>query len=239
MNKKISATNIIFLFFPLFAAISGMHAVRVYGRKNVHGRSLFFITLGLWAWFVGEALFALYELVLKINPYPSIADVFYILAYPLVLFGIYHELKNYNTEISPLKSLTVSSISILMSIFVFYIMIFPVFNAHESLARNIISVAYGIGDMLLIVGVLHILLLIVDFKGGRLYHAWLYVLIGAIFMLLGDVLFALYSAQYGDGIPQYKLIDLLWIASYLFFSVGLFEMRFIIRDVQKKIKQLL
>jgi hypothetical protein len=52
-------------------------------------------------------------------------------------------------------------------------------------------------------------------------------------------MFAYFTIPYEKVIPEYKRIDLFWVASYLFFAYGFFEMRFIIHDVQYKLKQLI
>lgn len=82
-------------------------------------------------------------------------------------------------------------------------------------------------------------MMIINIRGGRLFRAWLFILIGAIFMLFGDVLYTFYNVSYVQSIPQFLQIDLLWVISYLSFTLGLSEMRFIIHDVQYKLKQLL
>lgn len=232
-------TNVLFLLFPFLAVIGGAVASQAYGISNTHGKSLLFITAGIASWFIGEVLFAGYLLVMHIDPYPSVADIFYILAYPLVLIGIIREIGSYKTDISPFTSLIISFLSMAISFFVFYIMIIPSLDNGEPWLYNVISISYGIGDLLLIISISYIMVMIINFKGGRLYHAWLYVLIATLFMLLGDIFFALYSHEYEEGIRLYKQIDLLWIGSYTFYALGLFEMRFIIRDVQKRIMHLL
>jgi hypothetical protein len=232
-------TNDILVISPFISVVGGWYAMHAYGTKNHHGKSFMYMTLGFFSWFVGESVWAIFEGLLHISPYPSIADIFYLAAYPLLLVGIIRELRYYKTTISPMKSLFISVMSMLLSIFVFYIMIIPAILSKEPFLSSIIAIGYGIADSLLIVTISHVLMLVMDFKGGRLFHAWLYILIAAIFMLIADVLFAEYNIQYQEAIPTYKRIDLLWILSYLFFSLGMFEMKFIIRDVQKKIRQLL
>lgn len=230
-------TNSIFLIPPFIAVLAGLSAVKTYGLSNKHGKAFLAISLGMFSWFVGEVLWAVFQQILKIHPYPSIADFFYLAAYPLVLYGIYAEIGSYKTEISPKKSMFVSFFSVFLSLVVFYLMIVPVFNLHESGTGPIISISYGLADVLLIVGIAHIIVMATRFRGGRLYAAWLYILIASIFMLLADIFFSIYNAQYQMGIWPYKFIDLFYVGSYIAFAFGLFEVRFIVRDVQNKIRK--
>jgi hypothetical protein len=233
------ATNLIFLIPPFLSVFGGIAAVRAFGIKNRHGKSFLFIALGLLFLFIGESLFAIFQLVLHINPFPSIADIFYLLAYPLMLIGIFREIIFYQSVIKESYSVFISLMLIILSIIIFSIMIIPVLNNEGSVLSKIIASSYGVADILLIVGIAYILIMIINIRGGRLFRAWLYILIATMFMLFGDIFFSYYSIQYTANIPQYKQIDLLWIISYLMFTLGLSEMRFIIHDVQYKLKQLL
>lgn len=231
--------NIYFLIPPFISVIAGIMAVRSYGLDNIHGQSLAFITAGLGAWFLGELTWAIYEIVLHANPYPSIADVFYLLAYPLILYGIIKEILNYKIDINPIRSLMITGVAIILSILVYHISILPASAQEATFIEHIIAVSYGIGDVALIVAVSYILVLTVDFKGGKLYESWFYIMLGVVFMLLGDLFFAMYTDQYEQAIPFFKRIDLLWILSYTFFAFGLLDIKFMIKEVQEKIKDLL
>lgn len=85
-------TNLIFLVHPFLAVLGGVAAVKAFGIKNRHGKSFLYITLGILCLFIGELLYAYFLLILKIDPFPSAADIFYISAYPLLLTGIFREI---------------------------------------------------------------------------------------------------------------------------------------------------
>lgn len=235
-SYNIYIKNILFLFPPFIAAFAGYKAASAYGFKNAHGESLLLIALGLLCFAIGETIFAIFDLVLHIDPFPSIADIFYLIAYPLILVGVLREIGSYKVSIKPLPSLFVSCIAIAVGILVFNISIVPSYSNGASFLANIISVSYGICDVVLMVGITYVLLMTMDFKGGKLYGAWFAFIIATIFMLLGDISFAIYSKPYEENITLYKDIDLFWTLSYLFFAYGLFQMNNIIRNVQGKIK---
>lgn len=231
--------NTFFLIPPFIAVIAGVMAIRSYGIHNQHGKSLLYITLGLASWAVGETLYAVYDLILHINPYPSIADGFYLIAYPLVIFGVLRELVSYRIDITPLRSVVVSIISLILGLLIFQLNILPSYTNEASFIENAIAVSYGISDLILIVGITHILMLTVDFRGGKLFYSWVWFLLAAIFMLLGDIFFAIYTEQYEQGIPAFKQIDIFWVISYLAFAYSLFQTHFHIEDLQIKVKKLI
>lgn len=238
-DNRNAIINIFFLIPPFIAVLAGVTAVHTYGVDNIHGKALALITLGLAAWFVGEAFWAVYELILKSDPFPSIADVFYLAAYPLMLWGIFTELYHYKVDISLVRSLFLSTFSIVLSILVYNLSILPSLHQNVPLVANLIAASYGLGDVVLIMMIAHLLMLTLDFKGGRLNRAWMCILFGVIFMLLGDIFFALYREHYENATNLYRSIDLLWVASYLSFAWGLLDIHFVIQGVQNKVRSLL
>jgi hypothetical protein len=233
---NVALKNILFLVPPYIAAFAGLQAARAYGYKNSHGESLLFIAAGFLCFAIGETIFAIFDLVLFIDPFPSIADIFYLLAYPFIIGGVLREIGSYKVNIRPFPSLFISCISIAVGILVFNISILPAYSTDASFLANVIAVAYGIWDVILMVAVSYVLLLVMDFKGGKLYSAWLAFIIATIFMLLGDISFALYSQPYEENVALYKNIDIFWVVSYLLFAYGLFQMYYIIRNVQGRVK---
>ncbi len=232
-------TNTIFLIHPIIAVIGGLSACLSFGFKSPHGKSFALITLGLFFLFFGEAIWAFQEIILRIDTFPSIADFFYLLAYPLLLFGIFREISYYQSVINPGKSILITIVSGFFSVAVSLFTIFPILTEEFSVFEKAIHVSYGVADILLIIGIAYILMTIMTIRGGRLFKAWLYILLASMLMFVGDMLFAYFSEPYEKAVPQFKQIDLFWIASYLLYAFGLFQMRFIIHDVQYKLKQLI
>ncbi len=89
-------TNINYIYgaalglLPFLAAIFGFENSKKWGwLRSSLGKSLFFLSLGLLTWGIGTLVFAYYNIFLQVEvPYPSLADVFYILSWPLWAIGI-------------------------------------------------------------------------------------------------------------------------------------------------------
>ena len=78
---------------PIYTIIPGVLVIlsiwslsRPHTISNLPKNSLIFLTISFCCWFVAEQTWNLYEHVLEIEPYPSIADFFYVAA-PLFMFG--------------------------------------------------------------------------------------------------------------------------------------------------------
>lgn len=234
--------DIIYLFTPIAAITGGIFSFRATGFKNIRTKTVFFLTLGIICWFIGEVLWDYYELILKINPFPSIADIFYILAYPLMLIGLVHEIKISGIswkKIYPAIVFLLVIISVLFTTVVLYFGVYLAYNPQETLLTNSIAMSYGIGDLLLIIANIFVLILAWEFRGGKLSRTWFGLFIGFIVMLIADILFGIYTDQYKAQIGIYRYsIDSLYMLSYLIMAYILFNFGFSVRDAGKNIHQL-
>ena len=72
---------------PLFAAAACAVAYRRVAGSARYGWAL--IGAGMAAWMLGQLIWCYYELIKGwVMPYPSLADVFYLLALPLMIAGM-------------------------------------------------------------------------------------------------------------------------------------------------------
>src|SRR3989344_1721796 len=95
--------SLIYLIPPTICAVAGLRAAKAYGLGTPHGQALALLTLGLACWLAGELAWTAFDYVLKIDPFPSVADVFYLLGYPFILIGLVKEI-----SLAKLKLTTIS-----------------------------------------------------------------------------------------------------------------------------------
>ena len=226
-------TNILYLIPPLLAVWAGVYIVRTYGSKNIHGKALTYITMGLGAWLIGEIIWIIFEFILVIDPFPSIADFFYLIAYPFLLIGLIKEIKTGKIEWTPKSRAVILIISLLLTLVVIYFGIYLAYDLEATFLENSIAIFYGIGDIALIIATMLVLMLALEYKEGKLFFCWLYFFIGMALTLIADILFAIYTEPYEAGIGLYYNIDLIWILGYLFFAYSLFTAGFVIREIPK------
>lgn len=228
--------NIIYLSFPLIAAIAGICVVKIYGIKNNHGKSFLFMTFGLLLWLMGEGTWVIIEYWLKTEIYPSVGDVFFLLGYVMIFVAFLREIKISKISLKPLKSIVFIICSLIIASLVFYFEIFLVYNQNVAFWENFFNLFYGVGDLLLILSVLFILLQTFEFWKGNLFWPWLSIFLGFAFYLLADIIYSIYLKQYISIIWIYRQIDLLWMAGYLLISCGLFDIEQSIKDIRKSIQ---
>jgi ABC-type multidrug transport system fused ATPase/permease subunit len=232
--------NILFLLPPLLAVVCGGYAVRAYRLTNVRGKSTALLTSGLFCFFIGEVLFFLFQFVFHTSPFPSVADIFYLSAYPLLLAGLLKEISLHPIKWRELNKFVLVVILLLvlaLAFIVSYFGIFLAYNPGDPVANNIIAIAYGIGDLLLIIPGLFTLNTALDYRGGALFNSWTLILVALIFMMAGDILFAIFNNQYAALIWPYTLIDLLWVVSYLCFAYSFFYTATTIKELGSKLRK--
>ncbi len=117
-------------------------------------RGWFFLGLAALSNLIAECLWYYFETILGVSPFPSLADFFYLLFYPLTLIGVLF------LPFKPLKRLEfliyLFDICIVMVTVVMFFWNFILAPIHLSSAggwKGIISIAYPIGDLLLFAAV--------------------------------------------------------------------------------------
>src|SRR3990172_7867757 len=184
----------VFLIAPVFSLVSGIHAARKYGMKSVHGKTLFHLTTGIFLWFMGEFTWLVYN-SLGMDPFPSIADIFFLVAYPFLLYGIINELKLGKISWARKRSIiTLAFISLLSITTIFFGV--GAYNQDSPLLENTISISYMVADLVIVAGLVLLVNISMEFKGGFLYKAWMLFALGMFLTWMGDIIYAIYTSEY-------------------------------------------
>lgn len=240
--NQIALRESLYLATSGIAMVGGLCALFSYGFKGPRTRTLLLLTGGMGYLFIGELFFDYYEYILGINPFPSVADIFYMLAYPMLVLGLINEVivARVNWEkLNKIVLLLFFTCAVLFAVIVGYFGIYQAYDAQRSLLANGIAMSYGVGDLLLIVASLLIFILIKEFQGGILSRVLFKLFFGFLCTLVGDILFAIYTTQYDRQIWFYKsLLDSFWVAGYLLFASAMFDFAFSIQEAYQKIGKL-
>ena len=203
---------------PIYTVIPGVLVIlsiwslsRSNSIANLPKRSLFFLTFSFFCWFVAEQTWNLYEHVFGVDPYPSIADFFYIAA-PMFMFGaLLNFLKSQEIKISKKKFFSACFLSVMVLTPSIYFIIEK--NTESNILETTIALAYPIVDSVLLVPVIISILFTISTKSN---FFWLMILLGIIILIIADnlFLFLVINDDYVDGHP----IDILWISSYVIWA---------------------
>src|SRR3970040_103206 len=104
--------SIVSLINPLVVAIIGFFLAHRYKGSLVFGKSYLFLGLGFFSLFAAEVVYSVYDLVLDIEPYPSIADIFFFAYIPLLIAHLVLNIKFFQPSTKSITKIWVSIIPI-------------------------------------------------------------------------------------------------------------------------------
>ena len=186
---------------------------RVSGK---HGKAWIIFTIFAISWFTAEQIWLVYELIYEIDPWPSIADFFYLSGYPfLFAFSILYLLP-VRKAIS--KKLVISSLLISLALLIPTFTLAYQTNSSENDFEVALAASYPILDAIVLCPALIGVSL---FFKGEVNFLWSLVCIAMVLNVIADAGFLMLSMNdsYYTGHP----IDLLYLWAYILFAFGVYS----------------
>jgi hypothetical protein len=156
---------------------------------------------------IGQAALARYQLRGEQSPFPSVGDVFWLVAYPLVGAALVRFVSAYHQAGYPMGSRGerggLLAVTVAVCAALSFVVLRPVVLAEMPPMEKALSAAYPLLDMALLVPLALLLRTTWHFRGGSVGTAWIFVLTGFVFMCAGDVLFAYFTALGQTGLDPF------------------------------------
>ncbi|GGC10777.1 putative bifunctional diguanylate cyclase/phosphodiesterase [Cellulomonas carbonis] len=200
--------DLLFLTIGAYAVAGTVVGIR--RNRPRRPRPWYLLAAGLASWVLGDALWVFSDHVLGIDPFPSVADVAYLSAYPLLAAGLHMLLpvRDRRTTVRALLDTAIVGVCVALVLWVAFIE--PTWTEPVgTFAQQATAVAYPIGDAVLLGYLVHLgVSSVVRDRSLRLIAASL------VLVLVADVAFQ--SLAYVD---QYEgsvfVLDPLFALSYL------------------------
>lgn len=224
--------NLAFAFayglIPIFGGIFGLVSSKRWGlMRSAMGKALFYFSIGLIAWGMGEMIWSFYNFVLKVEvPYPSAADASFIISWPLWMIGTFYlsiatgakfGLKRKGGKamlfIIPIISFVVS----------YYLLIVVardgVISSWDGLGKIFFDLAYPILDVAILIEAAIIYGLSLRYLGGRYKWPIIITLLGFVVNYFADFGFS-YTTTVGTFFNG-NWVDLLFTTAMFMLSFGI------------------
>jgi len=193
-------------------ALSAVAAIVVGVRTHRPPRRLPWVLLavGVLSWAVGDLIWSVWDHILHIEPFPSVADAFYLFGYPALAGCLYQisRVRRRNRDHGPMLDSLV--VGVVVAFVLWVALVEPTWtgSAGTTLGR-LVGVAYSVGDVILLVQVVHLTAATVVRSPS------LRLITGAFSLtLLGDVFYQ--SSFYLPVLEQrVSLLDTTWLVAYL------------------------
>ncbi len=218
--------SFIFGLIPLIGGFVGMIRASIWGTfKSALGKAVFFISLGLLLWGLGEAVWSYYNIFRNVAvPYPSLADLGFASSIFFWVVGAFHLSKASGAKFGLKKGIGAKfGIVALLAVLVglsYYLLVTVarggvIVPQGESLLKLILDIAYPLGDLLAVTLGVIIFALSFKFFGGVYRVPIISILLGLVVMYIGDILFSYsttvmtyYNADWGDLLLTFGLFFL-------------------------------
>ena len=208
--------SILFNLFALYMLILAAAAARHRSRN-------LFLTWTMWAlaqlaYMLGDFGWAFLELGLHQSPYPSVADIFYLAYYPLVLAGILLLPQARLTRSEWTKKILDYAVILVAALLVFGNFIIGPQTAsavNQPWAAKFLAVAYPSGDLLLLWG---LVMLIFHSNPHENAAPLVWLGNGLMMMIIADGVFSIQTL--GGSYVSGGLADLCWLAGYLLIGLA-------------------
>lgn len=190
--------GIVYGLIPFLGGIFGILNAKKWSLESYIGKSLLFLSLGLFTWSMGNLFYGYYNLFLSIEvPYPSLADFVYILSWPFWTIGLVYMLKVLAIK-SRLKVFSGRFLFLSIPLLVFaasYYLLFlkareGTFVFSDDVLKLFFDISYPAGDVVVLTLTLLIYALSVNYLGGLYKRSILIVLFALAINYFGDFIYA-------------------------------------------------
>jgi hypothetical protein len=218
-------------FFPLVLSLVGVVlAFGLYRRQtpNREGALVWAaMGLGLLCWAFGELAWFLYAVAENVEaPFPSIADLLWLIGYIPLFFAIAAPYVRLRASIPVRGRRFLAAVLMTMGILLIGVVIYPILSSPEAgtPVEIAVTIAYPVADLFLLSIAIA---LVMVFLGGQVALSWGLIAGGILLFAVSDLLFS-YGGWYGLYYPGGQLnflsgaFDTLYLAAYLVLDIGLF-----------------
>jgi diguanylate cyclase (GGDEF)-like protein len=221
--------------FLAFGALS-IAARHSAGQSRRLGIAWAMIALSALVFALGDAAWAVLELGLSEPPFPSIADLFYLINYPLLLAGVLLLPERPATREEQIKKVLDAGIVMVAAILTFWnFLMGPLVasNADYPILEQVILLAYPVGDLVLLWALLRIIYKRSDQQEENDLPAFL-LAAGIAVTIIADCIYTYqaFMGTYASG----GLLDICWRASILLTGLAGISQISLIRSSIRRIK---
>ena len=192
----------------VFASLVAVFAFIV-SRQNSSGilrKAYFLLGLGFTSYAIAEVLYYTFDLILNIDTYPSIVDIFFFGLYPFILGHLFYNIKYFQGSYTKFQKIWIPAIPIAtLSIYVFMSLSIPDAEINFDFYYGFIFVAASSVTLAFTVVGASI------FRQGAIGVVWLLLVAGLMMNTIGDVWY--YHIEIFGGYYDAHPVTVIWYAA--------------------------
>jgi hypothetical protein len=231
-----AAGNAVYIWGILYSPIAAIIIFAVafgFGKGESIRTQWMLMGVAVAVYSIGDFAWTYLDLVLGVDPYPSIADLFYTLEYVFFLAAIILAIRSYRAIVDIKMPVIIGAIVGVVGIGLSYYFILgpyilPAGPDELSAMGKFVGVLYSVGDIVFMLAPATALALTVSKLGrGRFAWPWWIVVIGSLMFAITDTWFT-YADWAGEG--GTALMDIGWILANVLFAIA----ALVARDVYRR-----
>lgn len=198
-------------------ALAAIFVGSTYTRSKVFGRSFIILGIGYFCIFVGETIYTIQDFVTHEDPYPSLADPFFLASYPFIIAHMIINIRYFEPKVKKKSILWMSGLGI--AIFLSYFLL-SLSQSSELNFEFYYGLVFVVFPSIAIPITLHGVLL---FRGGLIGKSWLILLFGNLANAVGDVWY-----YHLETLGQYELnhpVNIFWFFAYWVIVYAIYKHR--------------
>lgn len=184
------------------------------------------LTVGICLFFMGELAWGVQEVLLQVpSPFPSIADLFWVLGYFPLFAGLVAALRRTGVGLKPIELVVAIALVALTLGLTTRFLFVQILADDIDPVEKFLDIWYPMADVVILIPAL---MLSIVWGGSVVGIAWRYVGVGLVLISVADFSFSYLSWHelYGTAVGQPgNYIDLIWMAGYLSVALGGLQFR--------------
>ena len=205
---------IVSVAFASGVSISAFIISKRYWGTAVFGKSYLALGLGYLSYAIAELLYYTFDFILGIEPYPSVADIFFFMVYPLAITHLILNIRFF-IKLKPFSKVWIPIIPIIFLIVYAYFSITEFEELNFDFYYGMIFVA--ISSITLSFAIFGASI----FRKGILGVAWLLLVVGLLINALGDLWY--YYLEIFGGYSDTHVLNSIWYVSNLIMIYALYK----------------
>ena len=201
-------TSIFSFLNPLIVSIIGFFIAIRYRGSLIFGKSYLALAIAYLGIFLGEMTYMIYDIVYDVEPYPSIADVFFFIQYPLLLIHLVLNIKFFTSKIPKLAKIWAIFMPII--VLIGYSALYEINDE-----KSILEFDFIYGSVFVYFSALTLSFAVIGaiiFKEGVIGKAWILLAIGILFNTIGDTWY--YNLELIGAYDLLHPVNMFWYAGY-------------------------
>jgi hypothetical protein len=190
-------------------------------------------------WSIGDLIWSYDQYIRGEIGFPSAADYFYLLGYPMIFWAAISEAIGSRLSLKKVSRSTLSAIVLaaLLLVAVFaYLGIYNIYDPEAPGGENLVLLGYGVGDIFLVVASLVVVVMASYFGNSVVGKFWRGMMAGVGATLIADIFYGIFTGPYIDGVVMYSVgIDGLYILGYIFMASALWNMSRATKVIQNRL----